>query len=301
MGDSLERVGSMKLDWKVWLSGVTAVGLLMTGLTSGSVVDAKQKKVLNIAHRGASAYAPEHTLPSYQLGERLKGDYIEIDLQMTQDGELICMHDETVDRTTNGSGQVKDHTLAEIKKLDAGSWFNEKYPQYAKPEYGGQRVPTLDEVLEHFGPHKKYYIETKAPHVYPGMEEKLLDTLERHQLLRKSSLRTGHVLVQSFSQESLLKMQQLNPNIPLVQLLSYSKPATITDQELTDIKSYAIGVGPNFEQIDRNYVQKVRKHGLDIKPYTVNSKSDMRKLIHWGVTGLITNHPDRLQEVLKGR
>lgn len=291
----------MKVDWKVWLSGVTAAGLVVAGLTTGSVVAAKKKEVLNVAHRGASAYAPEHTLPSYKLGDKMKGDYIEIDLQMTQDGHLICMHDETLDRTTNGSDQVKDHTLAEIKKLDAGSWFNEKYPQYAKPEYAGQQVPTLDEVLEHFGPNKKYYIETKAPHVYPGMEEKLLETLERHRLLRKNSLRKGHVLIQSFSQESLLKVHRLNPDIPLVQLLSYPSPATITDEELAAVKSYAIGVGPNFQMVDREYVQKVRKHGLDIHPYTVNSKEDMKKLIDWGVTGMFTNHPDRLREVLKGR
>ncbi len=142
----------MKIHWKIWLSGMTAAGLVVAGLTTGSVVAAKKKEVLNAADRGASAYAPEHTLPSYKLGDKMKGDYIEIDLQMTQDGHLICMHDETLDRTTNGSGRVKDYTLAQIKDLDAGSWFNEKYPQYASRRLAGQQVPTLDEVLDHFWP-----------------------------------------------------------------------------------------------------------------------------------------------------
>ncbi len=106
-------------------------------------------KILNVAHRGASGNAPEHTLLAYKLGQQMKGDYIEIDLQMTKDGELIAMHDETLERTTNGTGHVKDFTLAEIKQLDAGSWFNEKYPEYAKPEYFGLKVPTFRKSLKH--------------------------------------------------------------------------------------------------------------------------------------------------------
>lgn len=106
--------------------------------------------MLDIAHRGASGYAPEHTLTSYKMGDRMHGDYIEIDLQMTKDGKLIAMHDETVDRTTDGTGKVKDFTLEQIKQLDAGSWFNEKYPQYANPRYEGLQVPTLEEIFKTF-------------------------------------------------------------------------------------------------------------------------------------------------------
>lgn len=292
----------MKLSWHQLLTGVTAAGMLFAGFSSGTVfAKDKSKDVLNVAHRGASAYAPEHTIPSYQLGDEMKGDYIEIDLQMTKDGHLIAMHDERLDRTTNGTGRVEDHTLAEIKELDAGSWFNEANPEHAKPEYEGLKVPTLDEVLDRFGPNKKYYIETKAPDVYPGMEEKLLETLERHGLLTEKKLAKEHVLIQSFSQDSLLKVHDMNPDIPLIQLLSYQAPAKIDDAKLDYIETYAIGVGPNFDQIDRQYVQKVRSHDLEIHPYTVNEKEDMRKLIAWGVTGMFTNHPDRLHEVLKGK
>lgn len=185
-------------------------------------------QILNVAHRGASGYAPEHTLTSYELGEKMKGDYIEVDLQMTKDGQLIAMHDETLDRTTNGTGLVKDYTLDEIKKLDAGSWFNEKYPDYAKEEYAGLKVPTLEEVIQKFGKDARYYIETKSPEVYPGMEEKLLEILEEYKLTGVNAP-SSKVLIQSFSPESLKKIHDLNPDIPLIQLLWYDETAAITD------------------------------------------------------------------------
>lgn len=257
-------------------------------------------KILNVSHRGASGHAPEHTLAAYELGEKMKGDYIEVDLQMTKDGVLIAMHDEKVDRTTDGSGFVKDMTLAEIKELDAGSWFNEAYPDKAQPEYVGLKVPTLEEVIEEFGRGSRYYIETKAPSVYPGMEEELLRVLEKHKLTGQNAP-SSKVLVQSFSADSLLKMHELDAKVPLIQLISYSGPATISDEEVQAIKEYAIGVGASYTRIDKEYVEKIRANGLLIHPYTVNTKADMERLLDWGVTGMFTNFPDRLDEVLKNR
>ncbi|WP_418789784.1 glycerophosphodiester phosphodiesterase [Peribacillus frigoritolerans] len=256
-----------------------------------------EKKIVNVAHRGASGYAPEHTIPAYQMGEQMKGDYIEIDLQMTKDGRLVAMHDEKVDRTTNGTGLVKDLTLAEIKKLDAGTWFNEKYPQLAKEGYEGLKVPTLEEVFKKFGKQANYYIETKSPDVYPGMEEELLQVLEEYKMV-DSKGRTKNVLIQSFSKESLMKVHELNPKLPLVQLFSYKTQATISDEELESIKEYAVGVGPNFSKVDGQYVEMVRNHDLQFHPYTVNERADMKKALEWGATGLFTNYPDVFNEVL---
>ncbi|MCF6409752.1 glycerophosphodiester phosphodiesterase [Pseudalkalibacillus salsuginis] len=297
----------MKKRWKNGLMAAALFGMV-TGFASQATAAIQSEtapslnpnKILNVAHRGASGHAPEHTLPSYELGEQMKGDYVEVDLQMTKDGELIAMHDETLDRTTNGTGLVKDHTLEQIKQLDAGSWFNEMNPEMAKEEYKGLQVPTLDEVIEKFGKSANYYIETKSPEVYPGMEEKLLETLERHQLIGPNAP-SSKVIIQSFSPESLKKVHDLNTRIPLVQLLWYTSPATITDAELDQYKEYAIGVGMNHNQIDEAYVQKVREHNLLIHPYTVNEKEDMQKLLDWGVTGMFTNYPDRLHEVLESR
>jgi glycerophosphoryl diester phosphodiesterase len=257
-----------------------------------------EKKIVNIAHRGASGHAPEHTIPSFQLGEQMNGDYIEIDLQMTKDGKLIAMHDETVDRTTNGTGQVKELTLAQIKKLDAGSWFNENYPQFAKPQYAGLKVPTLEEIFMKFGREANYYIETKSPEVYPGMEDKLLQILKDYKMI-DSKGRTKNILIQSFSQESLMKVHTMNPELPLVQLLWYDTPAAISDIELESIKKYAVGVGPNFDKVDEKFVKMARNHGLQFHPYTVNEKADMRRALEWGATGVFTNFPDRFSEVLK--
>ncbi len=259
-----------------------------------------QNKLLTVAHRGASGYAPEHTIPSYKLGEEMKGDYIEIDLQMTKDGKLIAMHDESVDRTTNGTGLVKNYTLQQLKELDAGSWFNEKYPDKANPAYEGIKVPTLEEVIQTFGKDARYYIETKSPEVYPGMEEELLRILEKYDLTGVNE-RSSKVLIQSFSQESLLKMHQLDPNLPLIQLISYKEPATISEEELRELNDYAVGVGMSASKIDENYVQQVRNAGLLIHPYTVNEKEDMARLLDWGVTGMFTNYPDRLHEVIHGK
>ncbi|ANX11149.1 glycerophosphodiester phosphodiesterase [Fictibacillus arsenicus] len=276
---------------------IGALALSLTVMGSGLTADAaeKEKEILNVAHRGASGYAPEHTLMSYKMGEQMHGDYIEVDLQMTKDGELIAMHDETLDRTTNGTGQVKDYTLEEIKELDAGSWFNEKYPEKAKTEYEGLKVPTLEEVFQTFGKNANYYIETKSPEVYPGMEEKLAEMVDEYGINKDT------LLVQSFSSASLLKMNEIDPSMKLVQLMWYTSPAAISDAEVEAIKQYAVGIGPNSAMIDKAYVQKTVQNGLEIHPYTVNEKEEMQKLIEWGVTGIFTNFPDLLNEVKKGR
>lgn len=279
------------------LTGVSTGAADFTSAASNGHPSLTPEKTLNVAHRGASGYAPEHTIAAYELGEQMKGDYIEVDLQMTKDGELIAMHDETLDRTTNGTGSVKDFTLEEIKQLDAGSWFNEKYPEYASSEFIGLQVPTLEEVIQHFGKDARYYIETKSPDVYPGMEKALLEVLNEYKLIG-SNTPSSKVIIQSFSEESLQVVHKLNPDVPLVQLLWYDKAAVITDAELEKYKEYSIGLGMNFAQIDEAYVQKVREHDLLIHPYTVNEQEDMKKLLDWGVTGMFTNFPDRLQEVL---
>src|SRR5256885_7285058 len=128
-----------------------------------------------IAHRGASGHAPEHTFAAYDRAVAMRADYLEQDLQQAAGGELVVMHDDTVDRTTDGSGRVDAHSLDEIRALDAGSWFG--------PEFAGERVPTLDEVLTRYGHAQRYYIETKVPETADAMEERLVSLLRRHELI----------------------------------------------------------------------------------------------------------------------
>lgn len=254
-------------------------------------------RIVNIAHRGASGYAPENTLASYKTGEKMVGDYIEIDLQMTKDGELIAMHDAGVARTTNSKGLVKNLTINEIKDLDAGSWFNKENPDLAKPVFNNLKIPTLDEIIATFGKDSNYYIETKNPEEYPDMAKELVSTLEENGLLG-SDVPRGRVIIQSFSTDSLHVIHKLDPSIPLIQLISYQDIPIITTDKLDALKKYAVGIGVNCEQLTEEYVKKVREAGLLLHPYTVNEEKDMKRLIEWGVTGMFTNYPDRLNEVL---
>src|SRR5918997_641699 len=178
--------------------------------------------VLNVGHRGASGYAPEHTIPAYDLALKQGADYIEIDLQMTADGVLVALHDDTLDRTATGpaencTGPVIEKTLEQIKTCDVGTWFNETYSQYADPDYVGLQIPTLEEIFERYGTSVNYYIETKNPEAAPGMEDELLRLMEGYDLIKPAAKR-WQVLVQSFSPESLQKIHALEPSLPLIQL-----------------------------------------------------------------------------------
>lgn len=251
-----------------------------------------------IAHRGASAYSPEHTIDSYQLALELGADYIEIDLQMTKDGELVALHDHTVDRTTNGVGHIRSYTLKELKNLDAGSWFNEEFPSYADSSFESLKIPTLEEIFQYFGDDVLYYIETKKPSIYPDMEEKLIELLRKYNLIG-DQVQDSKVILQSFSPDSLNHIHKMEPNIPLIQLISYKQPAKLTKNELSKLKEYAVGVGPNFNMISEEYIKTARAAGLLVHPYTVNQTNDMEKLIDWGATGAFTNYSDTLYNVLK--
>ncbi|WHY31709.1 glycerophosphodiester phosphodiesterase [Bacillus wiedmannii] len=284
---------------KIYISTIICTFIVIGTFVFHKVNELKYTKAIdqsnhikNIAHRGASAYAPEHTISAYKLGQQLKGDYIEIDLQMTKDGHLVAMHDETVNRTTNGTGLVKEHTLEEIKQLNAGSFFNEKHPSLAKKEFEDAKVPTLEEIIETFGHNANYYIETKSPDEYPGMEENLLEIIKHYEISDK-------VIIQSFSKESLQKIHSLDVNIPLVQLLPYKKAAQLTELEMQKYKTYCIGLGMNYKYIDSAYVKSIKKNGLEVHPFTVDNETDMKKLILWGVDGMFTNYPDRLHSLLQ--
>lgn len=255
-------------------------------------------RFLNIAHRGASGYAPEHTIESYELGERMHGDYIEIDLQMTKDGVLVAMHDMDVSRTTDHKGSIKELTIDDVEKLDAGSWFNEMNKDYAQPAFANAKVPTLDEIFETFGHESNYYIEIKTPEEYPNMVDELLKTLEKHGFLR-DDVPEGKVIIQSFHAESLQKVHQLNENIPLIQLYRFDRTAAISEKELQKVRSYAVGIGVNYKSLTKRFVEKVRANDLLIHAYTVNDEKEMRKLMNWGVTGIFTDYPDVLHEVIE--
>ena len=300
------------------------LGLLAVTLASGSVLAdtttlEQQLKDLEsfqvIAHRGASGHAPESSMAALELAHEWGVDYLELDVQITSDGELVAFHDDDISRASNGEGGINEHTLAELKALDTGSWFNDAYPDQADEAFEGTQILTLDEVFERFGHDARYYLETKSPQLNPGLEEALVATLEKHDMIE-----SGRVLIQSFEQDSLLKVHALNENVPLIQLVWYYPsdddnsrlvewtgvtpgPEEITDEDLQNIANYAAGIGTNFiyegeQVIDADFIRQANENDLQVHVYTINETDEMEHLMEMGVNGLFTNYPDRLLELV---
>jgi glycerophosphoryl diester phosphodiesterase len=295
-------------------------------LLAQSDVKDSGKKIL-VAHRGASAYAPEHTLEAYRLALEQGADYVEQDLQITKDGKLVCLHDLTLERTTNveevfpnryredvspdqpaGSRPAKhwyvsDFTLAEIKQLDAGSWLNEKFK--------GAKVPTWQEAIDLIRGKAGLYPETKAPEVYGNrgfdMEKLVIDALLKNKLDQPTADPKTPVIIQSFSPESLRKMRfELKTKLPLV-LLIHTDPQKqwLSIEGMKKIKEFANGIGPSKSLIAQEpmIVKWAHNEGLTVTPYTFRSNStgrfkDVREemrhfLYQLGVDALFTDNPDQ--------
>lgn len=255
-----------------------------------TAANSSEGNVKIIAHRGASGYAPEHTMAAYQLAVEQGADYLEMDLHMTKDGQLIAIHDDTVDRTTNGHGKVNELTLSDIKQLDAGSWFNRRYPEKAKPHYRRQTIPTLAEVIGKYGDSLNYYIEIKTPLPFPEMADELLKVLRLHQLIGRDGAR-GQVIVESFHTDSLKYLRQKAPELVLIQL--GDDPETMN---LAKIAQYADGVGPNYLNTKQEFIKNAHTRGLLVHCWTVNNETDMIKLMNWNVDGLFTNYVDKARK-----
>jgi glycerophosphoryl diester phosphodiesterase len=272
-----------------------------SGATPGEKVSGNTE-VLTIGHRGASGYTPEHTLPAYDLALRMGAEYIEQDLQLTKDDVLVVLHDETLDRTARGpqencTGSVIDKTLEQIKTCEVGTWFNEENPEYAREEYVGLEIPTLEEVFQRYGSGVNYYIETKNPEEAPGMEEELLRLMGEYGLTGLAAERR-QVLIQSFSPDSLQKIHALDPSLPLIRLYKEEEENSQTIREdLDETQTYAVGIGPSKDDVDRSLVSEAHARSLDVHPYTVNDEQEMEDLISLGVDGMFTNFPDLLAEL----
>jgi glycerophosphoryl diester phosphodiesterase len=267
--------------------------------------DIRSRPVL-IAHRGASAYAPEHTLEAYALAIRQGADYVEQDLQLTKDGVLICSHDAELSRTTNVAAvyphaatlrdvektgipkrgwYVVDLTLAEIKRLDAGSWFNRANPFAASKNYAGLKVPTLEEAMTLIGARARLYLEMKHVPFYESMGEDMVGALvsflkSRGQPSVRKSARTGSadlpgLFIQAFSKASLLRLREIAPQYSRVQLLPMEDPdrgidtRLVTERLAREIAEYAHGVGPAKEMLrSASDVSVFHRSGLKVHPYT---------------------------------
>lgn len=266
--------------------------LLMSGCTQPSVQRAPlpTDDFLVIAHRGASAYAPDHTLAAYEMAVQMDTDYIELDLQLTKDGKLVALHDAVIsfqdaDRT------VADITFDELKLYSPGEEFNLENPRYASVAYEDLRVVGLDDILQHFGNTVNYYIEVKSPNSYPGIETELLRQLREHGLLVTED-DIPKVIIQSFDGDSLKKIFDIEPSIPLIKLYAFDNTARLSKKELSDLGTYASGIGIAGKTVTKKFVDSMHKEGLDVHAFTVNDEETIRALMIHGVDGVFTDKPD---------
>ena len=236
--------------------------------------------MLAIAHRGASGYAPENTLAAFKRAVSQGVSFIETDLHLTRDAHFVAIHDEVVDRTTNGHGSIHEMTLQEVRRLDAGSWF--------ASEFTGERVPTLDEILEFTKKNDVvFYLELK-PSGFWGGEHALIGALRDTGEIPRS-------VVISFDPSILAALRKLEPT--LMTGLLYNGQIEEPFEKATEIGARQLAVRGDL--LTPNFVQQARKRDLQVVCWTVNSPAHMRMLATAGVDGIMSDYPDRLLSVLK--
>ncbi|RHW35020.1 glycerophosphodiester phosphodiesterase [Lysinibacillus yapensis] len=239
----------------------------------------ERKQVENVAHRGATAYAPENTIAAFDLAVEMKADYIEIDVQRSKDGKLVLIHDTTVDRTTDGTGKVGDLTFEQLRSLDAGSWKGE--------QFAGESIPTFEEILDRYQGKIGIFIEMKSPELYPGIEEEVAEALKERNLDKPQNEK---ILVQSFNFESMKKMDELLPKVPIGVITS--NPADATLESLQEISTYADWFNPHYGMVTEELLSQVHSMGMKMGSWTVRSQETADFLFEMGVDAIISDYPD---------
>ncbi len=247
-------------------------------------------RILNIAHRGASADAPENTLAAVRRAVLDGADLVEVDLQRTRDGALVLLHDTTLLRTTDAATRfparapwrVGDFTLEELRRLDAGGWWSSLH--------AGERLPTLDELHDELrGTGVGIQLELKAPEVHPGVVADLAEHLRR-----RPGDDVDRVVVQSFDVAAMKELKTRLPEVPVGLLGAPPR------RNLAALATWADQVNPRHLSVDRDYVQHLHDLGLGCRVWTVDRGVAMRRALRLGVDGVITNRPRALGRVLLG-
>lgn len=277
-----------------WLVSALAVAgstdLAVSGTTQALSVDVH-------AHRGGAALAPENTLAAVRNALALGADVIELDLHVSRDGAVVVIHDATLDRTTTGRGFVRETALADLQRLDAGTWFHARY--------AGERVPTLREVLEvvrgsgdgrvRLNLETKY--DARGPAPPANFEELVLDQVRAAGML-------GRTIIQSFYYPSIVKVKALDTSVTTAALRSPLNPPL---DPVADVRAARADVySPGFRLVTKEALEALHRAGIPVVPWTVNEPADMERLLALGIgalrgDGIITDHPDRLIQVLRAR
>lgn len=231
----------------------------------------------SIAHRGASALAPENTLASFEKAIELGFDYIELDVRLSKDKQLVVIHDANVMRTTDGEGLIEDLTVKEIKKLDAGSWFS--------PAYAGERIPLLNEVLKEVSGKTGIIIEMKSPENQPGMTEILASMLN-------SFKPDNEIKVQSFHINEIKKFHQLAPEIPAGLLLSKHLDLI----HLASYREFASFLSVHHLLLSKSFINQAELFGYEIYSWTISKQYQFADMQRLGVHGIISDDEKRIPD-----
>ena len=238
--------------------------------------------MLAIAHRGASGYAPENTFAAFRRAIALGAGFIETDLQLSRDARLVAIHDATVNRTTNGQGAVHDMTLAELRRLDAGSWFGS--------EFAGERIPTIEEILEFANKHDVvFYLEMKPSGSWGG-EHALISAL-------RESGEIARTVVISFDAAILVGVRKIEPTLMTGLLFEGHIPNPL--DKAIEIGARQLVVRGDL--VTPRLLKEARGRDLQVVCWTVNHPGHMRLLVQAGVDGIISDYPDRLLELTRRR
>jgi len=251
----------------------------------------------HISHRGASGEAPENTLTAFEIAvETHHTDVLEMDVHATKDGEIVVIHDKTVDRTTNGCGAIKNFTLRELKKLDAGYRFCLNDINDFPFRGHGISIPTLNEVFDRF-PNMKFNIDIKQ--FSPSIEERVVSVIREHN-------REQDILLGSSDYRVAQKLLKIAPNIAsffsrrdVLIFYIYYKTRLLRMYTPRHAAIQTVDRTKYFELITPDFVNAVHNKGLKLHVWTINDENEMGKLLNIGIDGIMTDYPDRLNNVLK--
>ena len=236
------------------------------------------------AHRGASHYAPENTLAAFEIAIKQQADAIELDVKMTADGHVVVIHDQTLDRTTDGTGNVADMELAQIKELDAGIHYDDQFM--------GEKVPTLEEVLIQMDKRIPINIElTNYASLFNNLPEEVAT------IVRECSME-DFILFSSFNPIALLKIKKLLPEVPVGLLCLPGKNGSIPRSHLVNRLSHE-AIHPEYRDISSRLIHAAHKHNKRVHAYTVNHVSDIQNMFDIGVDGIFTDNPSLAKQVLE--
>lgn len=225
-----------------------------------------------IGHRGACAYAPENTISSFDLAQKMGCSSIETDIRATKDGVLVLLHDHTVDRTTNGSGRIKELTIEEVKELDAGTWFSD--------DFKGEKIPTLREFLSHYGNQMEINLEIKEK----SLEKKVLKAIKAQKITKEN------LIITSFSFNILMDYKRLDNNYTYGYLVK-----SISLENIKECVKHKIDyICPNASYISSEDVLTAHTYGLFVRAWGVKSELVMKKTVAAGVDGMTVDFPDKL-------